>query len=234
LRFYVLDPVSSEPASVQARDEILVERAQAGDEAAFAALYDIYFPRVYRYILARLGNASDAEDIASEVFEKMLGAIGRFRWREEATFGAWVLRIAYNQIITHHRRNGSRPKTTPLSEHLPLRTPEPEEIVQRKLALEEVRAAMEQLPGAQRQVLMLRFAGGLSISETAKVLGKQENNVKVLQHKGVSRLQQILVPDGKGALRSAGGKRTRRKALPAAFTSIEVKLDIEEPAFIDD
>jgi RNA polymerase sigma-70 factor (ECF subfamily) len=234
LRTNVLDPVSSEPLSVQARDEELVERAQAGDEAAFAALYDIYFPRVYRYILARLGNAADAEDIAAEVFEKMLGAIDRFHWREEATFGAWVLRIAYNQIVTHYRRNGSRPKTTPLSEHLPLRTPEPEEIVQRKLALEEVRAAMDQLPGAQRQVLMLRFAGGLSISETAKVLGKQENNVKVLQHKGVSRLQQILVSEGRAELNGGRGKRNRRKALPSAFADLDVDTDIEEPAFIDD
>jgi hypothetical protein len=81
---------------------------------------------------------------------------------------------------------------------------------------------------------MLRFAGGLSISETAKVLGKQENNVKVLQHKGVSRLQQILVPDGKGAPRGGGGKRDRRKSLPAAFANLDVDMDIEEPAFVDD
>lgn len=227
----MLDPVSQEPASVQARDEILVERAQRGDEAAFAELYDLYFPRVYRYVLARLGNASDAEDIASEVFEKMLGAIGRFRWREEATFAAWVLRIAYNQIITHHRRNGSRPKTTPLSEHLPLSTPAPEEIVQRKLALEEVRTAMERLPGAQRQVLMLRFAAGLSISETAQVLGKQENNVKVLQHKGVSRLQTILLPEDRESSQGAQ-KRGRKRAVPKAFREVDVQL--EEPAFIDD
>jgi RNA polymerase sigma-70 factor (ECF subfamily) len=210
---------------------MLVERAQRGDEAAFAELYDLYFPRVYRYVLARLGNAADAEDIASEVFEKMLGAIGRFRWREEATFAAWVLRIAYNQIITHHRRNGSRPKTTPLSEHLPLSTPEPAEIVQRKLALEEVRMAMERLPGAQRQVLMLRFAAGLSISETAKVLGKQENNVKVLQHKGVSRLQQLLLPEGNPPGRGSG-KRKRQRPLADAFADLDVKF--EEPAFIDD
>lgn len=210
----MLDPVSPDQVLVEPTEEALVEQAQAGDEAAFATLYDLYFPRVYRYVLARLGNVADAEDVTAEVFEKMIGAIGRFEWRDDGSFAAWLLRIAHNQVVTHHRRTDTRPKTLPLSEHLPLGGPEPEEIVQRKLALEEVRLAIDRLPDAQRQVLMLRFAAGLSISETAKVLGKQENNVKVLQHKGVARLQQLLLPvnDRKLRVSPEAGRRGQERS----------------------
>lgn len=185
----MLHPVFPEPTP----DEELVERAKTGDEAAFGEIYDRYFSRVYRYVLTRVSNAADAEDVTAETFEKMVKAISRFHWREEASFAGWLLRIAHNQVVTHHRRNGTRPKTTALHEQLPLLGPEPADIVERKLLIEEVRAAMERLPEAQRQVLTLRFVAGLSITETAKVLGKQHNNVKVLQHKGITRLQQYLL-----------------------------------------
>jgi len=58
--------------------------------------------------------------------------------------------------------------------------------------LQVVREAAEQLPEAQRQVIALRFGAGLTVKETASVLGKSENNVKVLQHKAVARLQKMV------------------------------------------
>jgi RNA polymerase sigma-70 factor (ECF subfamily) len=62
------------------------------------------------------------------------------------------------------------------------------------MALEDLRSAVELLPEAQRDVIILRFASGLSVADTAKALGKSENNVKVLQHKGMQRLQVLMTP----------------------------------------
>jgi len=173
-------------------DRPLVDAARAGDERAVAELYNAYFPRVYRYMLARAGNVGDAEDLTEEVFIRVLDALGRFEWRE-APFSAWLFRIAHNAIISHQRRNGARGRHAPLSPALSMQTQGPEEVVEARLTLEEVMRATENLPEAQRQVIALRFGAGLSVAETARALGKGEGNVKVIQHKAIAKLREILV-----------------------------------------
>lgn len=179
--------------SVDARGEReLVDAARAGDESALAELYNLYFPRVYRYILARMGNPYDAEDLTEEVFLRVLDAIERFQWRE-APFSAWLFRIAHNAVISQRRKEGSRGRASPLSEALPVDSQGPEEMVENRLALNEIMRAAETLPEAQRKVIGLRFAAGLTVAETARAMGKGEGNVKVIQHKAISKLREILV-----------------------------------------
>lgn len=170
-----------------------VDRARAGDQNALADLYDWYMPRIYRYAVARLGNVAEAEDLTEEVFLKMLGAIADFRWKE-VPFSSWIFRIAHNHIATHFRRSAQRGgPTAELSEEMVDWRATPATVVEEQITLEEVRRAAAALPEAQREVIELRFAVGLSIAETAKALGKRENNVKALQHKAVARLQKVLV-----------------------------------------
>jgi RNA polymerase sigma-70 factor (ECF subfamily) len=83
----------------------------------------------------------------------------------------------------------------------------PVAIVEAQITMEEVRRATAELPEAQREVIALRFAVGLSIAETAKALGKNEGNVKALQHKAVARLQKMLVPENEG-IRAVRGQWT--------------------------
>jgi RNA polymerase sigma-70 factor (ECF subfamily) len=171
-----------------------VDRARTGDQNALADLYDWYMPRIYRYAVARLGNVAEAEDLTEEVFLKMLGAIADFRWKD-VPFSSWLFRIAHNHIATHFRRNAQRGgPTAELSEDMVDWRATPAMAVEEQITLEEVRRATAALPEAQREVIELRFAVGLSIAETAKALGKRENNVKALQHKAVARLQKVLVP----------------------------------------
>jgi RNA polymerase sigma-70 factor (ECF subfamily) len=173
----------------------IIEAAQSGDLEALASLYDTHINQVYRYALARLGNVQDAEDVAEEIFIKMLNGLPNYQWRK-VPFAAWLMRIAHNEVITFTRRNGRRSKDTELPEELLDRHGhnDPAENAERQLALEDLRKAVELLPEAQREVIILRFAAGLSIADTARALGKQENNVKVLQHKGMQRLQTLMTP----------------------------------------
>jgi RNA polymerase sigma-70 factor (ECF subfamily) len=173
----------------------IIEAAQSGDLDALASLYDSHINQVYRYALARLGNVQDAEDVAEEIFIKMLNGLPNYQWRK-VPFAAWLMRIAHNEVITFTRRNGRRSKDTELPEELLDRHGhnDPAENAERQLALEDLRKAVELLPEAQREVIILRFAAGLSIADTARALGKQENNVKVLQHKGMQRLQALMTP----------------------------------------
>jgi len=169
----------------------MVQRARSGDQSALGELYDLYFPRIYRYMLARTGNTAEAEDVTEDVFIKVLGAIGGFEWRE-APFAAWIFRIAHNQLISHSRKNGARRQETPLADTIADPAPDPLIRVENRLSFEQILDVARVLPQAQREVLWLRFAVGLSICDTARTLGKQENNVKVLQHKAIARLQKLL------------------------------------------
>ena len=175
-----------------------VDRARTGDQQALADLYDWYMPRVYKYVVARVGNPAEAEDLTEEVFLKMLGAIGGVRWRE-VPFSSWIFRIAHNCIATHYRRSAQRGgATSELSEDMVDERPDLALAVEERITIEEVRRASALLPDAQREVIALRFAVGLSIAETAKALGKREGNIKALQHKAVAKLQKMLVPGTPG------------------------------------
>ena len=175
-----------------------VDRARSGEQQALADIYDWYMPRVYRYALARMGNTAEAEDLTEEVFLKMLGAIGDFRWKD-VPFSSWIFRIAHNHVATHFRRSAQRGgPTTELSDEMVDHRHDLATAVEERLQMDEVRRATALLPDAQREVIALRFAVGLSIADTAKVLGKREGNVKALQHKAVARLQKMLVPDEPG------------------------------------
>ncbi len=160
----------------------IVDAARAGDEAALAELYNLYFPRVYRYILARMGNPYDAEDLTEEVFLRVLDAIERFQWRE-APFSAWLFRIAHNAVISQRRKEGARGRASPLSEALPVDSQGPEEMVANRLALNEIMRAAETLPEAQRRVIGFRFAAGLSVAETAQAMGKGEGPASLQGHR---------------------------------------------------
>jgi RNA polymerase sigma-70 factor (ECF subfamily) len=176
------------------RQRRVIEAAQAGDLEALASLYDSHINQVYRYALARLGNVHDAEDVAEEIFLKMLNGLPKYQVRK-VPFAAWLMRIAHNEVVSFARRNVRRANDTDLPEDIVDRGGnDPAENAERTLALEDLRKAVALLPEAQREVITLRFAAGLSVTDTARALGKQENNVKVLQHKGMQRLQTLMTP----------------------------------------
>ena len=182
---------ASSPTDIE---EGTVERAKAGDQQALAAVYDWYLPRVYRYVLSRLGNVTEAEDLTEDIFLKMLGAIADYR-RTNVPFSAWLFRIARNHVVSYYRRNGLRKNHGTLDETMADSRQDPASIVEAQLTMGEVAEAVQKLPDAQRDVISLRFAVGLSIAETAHVLGKRQGNVKMLQHKAVARLQKILLAE---------------------------------------
>jgi RNA polymerase sigma-70 factor, ECF subfamily len=176
-------------------ERIVVESAKDGSNDALATLYEFYFPRVYRYVAARLGGGEDAEDVTEEIFLKIIDNIGRFSWRG-LPFGAWVFRIARNEVVSHVRRQRYRTGAAPLSESIQDLSQDHVADVEMQSQLDIVRGAAEQLPEAQRQVIALRFGAGLSVAETARTLGKSENNVKVLQHKAIAKLQKMVGDKG--------------------------------------
>ena len=189
-------------------ERICVERSAQGDSDAVGKLYDAYVGRLYRFCLARVGNESDAEDLTEEIFLKALGAIDRFEWRplgagDRSPFGAWLFRIARNHVASFHRRAAVRGPMSEVPEWIPDEGRSPSELAETQITIEEVFALVSQLPEAQREVIQLRFGAGLNIAETAEALDKQQANVKVLQHKGVKRLRELLAAQALAAQATA-------------------------------
>ena len=173
----------------------LVELARSGDADAFGALYDHYQPSVYRFLYYRLGSVPLAEDLCAETFFRALRSMSSFRWQGK-DFGAWLMTIARNLTTDHFKAGRTRlEQTTEDMGTLDSSTEGPEGAVLASLTNEALLAALGTLPTEQRECLVMRFLQGLSIAETAGVLGRSPGAVKQLQLRGVRNLARIL-PEG--------------------------------------
>ncbi len=169
----------------------LVQRAKNGDKDALATLYETYFDSIYRYVLARVGESADAEDLTEEVFLRMLRAVHSFQW-QQIGFAPWLFRIAHNLVVDYLRRRTYRRSRMNYIAATFIDSVEITEEIEQKLDNQDLNEAVEQLSAAQRDVITLRFAAGLSVAETASALGKRTGNVKVLQHNALAALRRIL------------------------------------------
>ena len=171
-----------------ANERELVEAAQA-DAEAFAALYDRYVERIHGYAYRRTSDVQSAEDITAATFERALRHLPRYRW-QGVGFGAWLYRIAHNEITSRRRRQAvwQRVRVT-----LSLAQPDAvdvEWLVQQNERGEQLRAALATLPARDQDVLLLRFFEELTSEETAAVLGCSVDNVYVRLHRALQRLKQ--------------------------------------------
>lgn len=173
----------------------LVELAQHGDAEAFGQLYDHYLTTVYRYVYYRVGAHALAEDLTSETFLRALKALASFRWQGR-DFGAWLVTIARNLVTDHFKSGRFRLEvaTGEMLDHDSV-TESPEDDVLTSLTNEVLVDALKRLGNEQQECLVLRFLNGLSVAETAKVLGRSEGAVKQLQLRAVRNLAKLL-PDG--------------------------------------
>jgi RNA polymerase sigma-70 factor, ECF subfamily len=175
--------------AIGAAEEALVLAAARGDREAFASLYEAHMPRVYRYLYARLGSSSDAEDVTAEVFIKAMRGLPSYQ-AKGAPFAAWLLRIAHNEMVNHVKKRARRGEVQLEGHDLPSR--DPAEIAINSAAAGEVRQAMESLTNLQREVVTLRFASELSVAETAEAMGRSIQAVKFLQHSALRALQRAM------------------------------------------
>jgi RNA polymerase sigma-70 factor (ECF subfamily) len=169
----------------EADDRLLVEAAQK-DPACFANLYENNFERVYAYVVRRVRDRAETEDITAEVFHHALANLQRYEWRG-IPFAAWLYRIAANLISDRWQRIGREPLAD---------NPEQIEAVQgRSAEFEEVerRATLfrlvQTLPAEQQRVVVLRFVEQKSIKEVAQEIRKTEGAVKQLQFRALTALR---------------------------------------------
>ncbi len=167
-------------------EDALLARACKLDAHALAQIHDLYYPEIYRYAYIRTNDEQEAEDIASEVFLRLLSALHSHKNPPHSLKG-WLYGVASHLVADHFRR---RP-TLPIEESLP-GNGSPAAEVEERLRLSEVLEAMQSLTEDQQEVLALRFGNLLSIEETAHIMKKTVTAVKALQYRAVVALRQIL------------------------------------------
>jgi RNA polymerase sigma-70 factor (ECF subfamily) len=176
---------------IEANEEALVERAKE-DLAAFGLLYQRYVKKIYEYVYYRTGNHHDAEDLTARTFYCALSNIGRYQIRG-VPFSAWLYRIAHNQVANWHR-DRSRRKVIALDDLAVTsqRKVIPESLVEAREEHSALLEAIRQLPPERQQLLILKFAVGLSNAEIGRTMGRSEGAIKSLYHRTLLALRDRL------------------------------------------
>jgi RNA polymerase sigma-70 factor, ECF subfamily len=168
----------------------LVAAAKDGDAAAFGRIFDVYNGPLYRYIIARIHNPADAEDLTQVVFVKAFEALPRYEPRG-IPFGGWLFRLARNTVIDHVRTRREHTDLDALAERSSSE-PGPAAHAVAREEIEAVGRALAALTDEQREAVALRFFAGLSAREAAEAMGKREGTVRGLQFRAIAALRHEL------------------------------------------
>ncbi len=186
------------PDIQEPNDRDLIHQIQRGEVDAFGQLYERYGRDVFRFICAHLGNTQDAEDLTEEVFVRVWRALPRYH-EKGVPFRAYLLRVSRNALIDFYRR--SRRQGRPVSyeeyQHIPEQQTDLTETLAVRSNRRELVRALAQLREDYREVLALRFLQDLSPQETAHVMQRSAGAVRVLQHRALQALREVLEKQSK-------------------------------------
>jgi RNA polymerase sigma-70 factor (ECF subfamily) len=172
--------------------EQLVVAARRSDPHAIGALCEHFYPELYRYVLRRVGNREDAEDLTSEVCVRAVKTVSS----QTGFFPAWLFRIAANLVTDFYRRRGVR-QEEPLTEEVATSVPGPRTQTENALVRDQLEQAVARLTPEQQDVIRLKFNEGYDTSETAEILGKSVGAVRAVQFRALKALRSDLSDEGR-------------------------------------
>jgi len=175
----------------QSDEKALVQQAQQGSSDALGTLYEQHVDAVYRFMFYRTGDAMVAEDLTAEVFADIVSSLSRYRERG-LPFRAWVFRIARARLADYWRKTKRREKYQHIMGEAEAATWTSQFVLEEHFAYEGLQQAFEYLTPAETEVVILRFAGGLTHQEIAAVIHSNANAVKSKMRRALDKLRQIL------------------------------------------
>ncbi len=175
------------------QEEKLLKAAQAGNRDAFGTLYDALLPGLYGYIRARMTSDAEAQDVVSEAILTVVKKLSDFRWRHPGSFRAWVFQIARRELTDFYRQNGSL--ATPIEavdESIPDLQPDLETAMLHSESHADLAAMISRLSERKREVVTLRYFGGLRNAEIAVVLNLDERTIAAHLSRALDELQSAF------------------------------------------
>lgn len=171
----------------------LLKAAQKLDEDALTTIFDSYAPAIYKYALRLCHDPIEADNIVGDVFSQLLEQFAGGKG-PRTNLRSYLYQTAYHLVVDHSRDNKH---TAPLEVAINVQerersVPTATQIEERVLMEALVSAMNSELTDDQRHVIILRFLEDFSLKETAQIIGKEVNNVKVIQNRGISKLRKAL------------------------------------------
>ncbi len=180
-----LDDVSSEKEV-----ESLISQAARGDTGAFGHIYDLYADRIYRHIYYRTGNTEDARDLTQDVFTRAWQGLPKYK-QGSTPFLGWLFTVSHNRVIDYYR---TKKDYSYLDADIEMAAKDttPEGYIESQFSQQQLRRAILQLPRDMQQVIIMTFIEGYGYREVAAALNKNEGNVRVLVHRALKKMRDIL------------------------------------------
>lgn len=169
----------------------LIKDAVRGKASAFGLLYDYYQPKIYRFVLIKVGRREEAEDLTHQVFLNAWQKISNYK-DLGFPFSSWLYRIARNQVIDHYRTKKQEVGLEEVDVEISTDFGLNEKSIDDKRQLETVMESLKNLREDYQEVLIMRFIEDLSVKETAAAVEKSEGAVKLMQHRAVKELKKVL------------------------------------------
>lgn len=179
-------------------EKLLIKKAKDGGADAFGMLYDNYLPKIYRFVLLKVSHREEAEDLTHHAFLKAWENIEKYK-EEGFPFSSWLYKIARNAIIDHYRsikhsKNDlyleeveERMGELPEKEEMPI-----DERLDRRMEVFRISSAIKKLKDVEQDIVIMRFVDDLPHEEVARVVGKSVSATKLIQHRAVKKIKDIL------------------------------------------
>ena len=167
----------------------ILQQAQNGDSQAFALIYDHFSGRIYKFVYFRVGHKEVAEDILSDTFVKSWQKINQIN--TPAALSAWLYQIAKNNIIDYYRLKKETVALEDVEEFLEDEV-NPVDLTTVNMQQKKILQMMDALSEEQQQVIKYKFFEDLSNEEIAYVMSKTVGAIRVLQHRAILKLKELL------------------------------------------
>lgn len=170
-------------------------RSKQGEQEAFGEVFNYFADRIYRFVKFKINDQVVAEDILQEVFLKAWLGLARLP-EQNLNFSAWLYKIASNTVNDHFRRQYRIPDIVALESVAEISEDQNGSAIgdslDTDLAIRTVTKAFQHLPAQYKQILELRYIQDLTLEETAEILSKTNLAVRLLQHRALKKLREVI------------------------------------------
>ncbi len=173
------------------KEEELVKKAQDGEADAFGLIYDVYLPKIYRFVFIKVSRKQDAEDLTHQVFLSAWQNIQNFQF-QGFPFSSWLYRIARNAVIDHYRTKKPEESIEFIAEEALPELSDFTKKIDLDFEISIVKKAILKLEEDQQNVIIMKFVNELSNKEIAGILEKSEGAVRVIQHRALKQLKEYI------------------------------------------
>lgn len=172
-------------------EQKLIKEAITGKSASFGSLYDHYQPIVYRFIYLKVSHREEAEDLTHQVFLSAWQNISGFKIKKDASFIGWLYQISRNKVIDHYRVKKPTIDIDAIADPPEIKKSS-EEKMDFRIEIKMIKNAIPLLNEIEQDVVIMRFVEDLASKEVAEILNKSEGLIRLIQHRAIKKLKDIL------------------------------------------